>query len=153
MKTCKRQHTWGPPHTRCPECKKLKDNRYHTKNKEELKTYKKQWYKTNKEEHNEKSKKYYQDNRDKILAQTSAYQKRNKDKIRAQKYGLTVEQVAQMLKNQDHKCAICSATLQKYHIDHCHTTNKVRGILCISCNVRLGWFEGREEAITKYRSP
>ena len=151
MKTCKRNHTWGPPHTRCPECVRLKGKVYHSKHKEELKSYKKQWYNDNKEEHNKKNKEYYQTNKEQILANTSAYQKRNKDKIRARRYGLTVKQVAQMLKDQDNKCAICTIVLQKYHIDHCHVTDKVRGILCISCNVKLGWFEGREAAISEYR--
>lgn len=53
-------------------------------------------------------------------------------------YGLTPEQLVQ-LKTLDPVCAICerSTTL---HTDHCHTTNVVRGRLCVRCNTALGKF-------------
>lgn len=42
---------------------------------------------------------------------------------------------------QDGKCAICRTERRwKYRlvVDHCHTTNKVRGLLCESCNLVIG---------------
>ena len=36
-------------------------------------------------------------------------------------------------------CMICGST-HRLCIDHCHTTNKVRGILCSRCNAGLGMF-------------
>lgn len=56
-------------------------------------------------------------------------------------YGLTVEQVDKIATTQDNKCAICKDPLGSTHhaqIDHCHTTGKVRGLLCINCNWLLG---------------
>lgn len=40
-------------------------------------------------------------------------------------------------------CAICKTSLldKKAHIDHCHKTNKVRGVLCELCNKGLGQFK------------
>lgn len=70
----------------------------------------------------------------------------NKDLYRANnfrwKYGMTVEDRDRMFEGQGNCCAICSATEPGgrgyWHTDHCHTTNKVRGVLCHRCNVALG---------------
>jgi len=57
-------------------------------------------------------------------------------------YGITLEQYEQMLIEQDHKCAICGEKPERtLHTDHCHETDKVRGLLCRSCNVGLGHFK------------
>lgn len=56
-------------------------------------------------------------------------------------YGLSVEQVEQMLEMQDNKCDVCHEEFEdtyKVQIDHCHTTGKVRSLLCINCNWLLG---------------
>lgn len=37
-------------------------------------------------------------------------------------------------------CRICSSTEGELHIDHCHTTGVVRGVLCRKCNIGLGHF-------------
>jgi hypothetical protein len=40
------------------------------------------------------------------------------------------------------KCGICGTTEAggrgRFHIDHCHASGKVRGILCLRCNTGLG---------------
>ena len=60
------------------------------------------------------------------------------------KYGVTAEQFHQMLANQNDSCATCKTPFnwinreKKPHIDHCHTTLKVRGLLCKKCNSALG---------------
>lgn len=53
------------------------------------------------------------------------------------KYGLTESRAVEIaaLKNAD--CAICGDTVQKFHIDHCHTTGKFRDLLCSNCNSGL----------------
>lgn len=60
-------------------------------------------------------------------------------------YGITLEQYDSMLKAQNNCCAICSAKkpggrTKLFFIDHCHTTGKVRGLLCMRCNTGLGLF-------------
>lgn len=58
------------------------------------------------------------------------------------RYGISVDDVKTMLVKQDNCCAICFASLDDgYHIDHCHSSDKVRGLLCMSCNVGLGHFQ------------
>lgn len=44
-------------------------------------------------------------------------------------------------KNQSERCALCFTQERRtrdWHVDHCHTTGKVRGILCHHCNLMLG---------------
>jgi hypothetical protein len=78
------------------------------------------------------------------------YRKRNyrpEDKRRWQlktRYGLTPDDVDGMLKRQEGLCAVCSKILGKFHIDHCHTTGVVRGLLCHRCNVLIGALDDAE---------
>lgn len=52
-------------------------------------------------------------------------------------YGITEATRAKMIEAQGRKCAICRLEKDLY-VDHCHTTGKVRGLLCCSCNTGLG---------------
>lgn len=59
---------------------------------------------------------------------------------RAKKYGITKEQVLALFGDTP-TCFICKAEIKKtksIHIDHCHKTGTVRGILCNTCNVGIG---------------
>ena len=62
-------------------------------------------------------------------------------------YGLDGWTFQRLVIGQDGACAICGKPLL-FHpevrapaIDHDHVTGKVRGILCQSCSLRVGWFE------------
>jgi hypothetical protein len=73
--------------------------------------------------------------------------------------GTTVEHLENLKSSQDNKCAICEIPAEeikhtkfKYNplvVDHCHTTGKVRGMLCPSCNHALGHFKDNVVAIAK----
>lgn len=56
------------------------------------------------------------------------------------KYGLTSADKARMHQEQDGSCAICRelVALEDIHVDHCHVSGKVRGLLCSACNKALG---------------
>lgn len=58
------------------------------------------------------------------------------------KYGLTEACLEAMLAEQGGHCAICSAKEPggrgTWHVDHCHTSGHVRGLLCQACNLMLG---------------
>lgn len=59
-------------------------------------------------------------------------------------YGITEDEYISLLLSQKNLCAICkqpNQTKRDWHIDHCHTTGKVRGILCHYCNTGLGQFK------------
>lgn len=61
----------------------------------------------------------------------------------ATKYGITPDDYQRMLDSQNGLCAICKTDQAggrwgRFHVDHCHTTGAVRGLLCHACNVTLG---------------
>lgn len=65
-------------------------------------------------------------------------------------YAITVEDWARMFNAQSGRCAICAAELlfdRTTHVDHCHTTKRVRGLLCARCNKGLGAFADRPEVL------
>lgn len=62
-------------------------------------------------------------------------------------YGLTLEQVEEMKREQEGLCAICSKECghlfyrQGLQIDHDHISGRVRGLLCHNCNVGIGFLQ------------
>ena len=70
---------------------------------------------------------------------TSTNRKIEKLKLR---YGLTYEEWERIREAENFSCMICGITESELgrvlDVDHCHETNKVRGVLCNSCNVILG---------------
>lgn len=78
---------------------------------------------------------------DRFKARQRAYYDRRGYLMRRKwKYGLTLEQVERLLKNAT-ECDICGNEFgdREPAIDHCHTTNKIRGLLCLKCNAALGY--------------
>ena len=71
------------------------------------------------------------------------------------KYGMTLDDYDRMLKSQNNKCAICNNTstgrkgTKYFAVDHCHTSRKVRGLLCHSCNVAIGYMKDDVELLDK----
>lgn len=65
-----------------------------------------------------------------------------------QKYRLTEKDYNEMLESQKGLCALCESRPPK-HIDHCHASGKVRGLLCVQCNTGLGKFKDSEDLLTK----
>jgi hypothetical protein len=65
--------------------------------------------------------------------------RRNKVK---QMYGLEYEVYEKMLADQNGACAICRGGFGEVLpcVDHCHTSGRVRGLLCHNCNLGLGKF-------------
>jgi len=74
--------------------------------------------------------------------------KSNPAHLRKSRYGLTAEQYNDLLVAQGGRCAICkSDTLLQ--VDHDHTTDVVRGLLCRECNMGLGKFKDCVELLTR----
>src|SRR5216684_223008 len=53
-------------------------------------------------------------------------------------YGITVDQYDTMLAQQGGVCKLCREgpknEKSRLHVDHCHATGRVRGLLCYLCN-------------------
>lgn len=59
------------------------------------------------------------------------------------KYGLDINSYNKIYDDQNGKCKICSDKINLC-VDHCHSTGKVRGLLCNFCNTGLGSFKNNE---------
>jgi len=125
----------------CKSCVKVKTKKYWAENKEVMKLRKQAWI----DKDPEKAK------ASKRTSDAKSYEK-NKDKYKCRmlrkKYGITYNEYKIMLKNQENCCAICKGQettrdhkkgkLRELSVDHCHTTLKIRGLLCSHCNRSLG---------------
>ena len=69
---------------------------------------------------------------------------RRRNSYLKKEYSITHEDYEKMLKQQNNGCAICfrKPGEGKYlHVDHCHKTGNIRGLLCHQCNWYLGTIE------------
>lgn len=62
-------------------------------------------------------------------------------------YGLTTEEFSGMILEQNSLCKICKEHMDTPQVDHCHTTGKVRGLLCRNCNTSLGLLKENPETL------
>ena len=80
---------------------------------------------------------WYKKNADKQIVSSRKWKKENKMRIMATKYKITEELLQKLIDDSDGKCNTCGKSA-KLHIDHCHTSYKVRGLLCANCNLAIG---------------
>ncbi len=73
-------------------------------------------------------------------------------------YGISLSQYDAMFARQEGLCAICgrpervswkNGSKKRLCVDHCHSTGKVRGLLCLLCNHALGAFNDDPELVMK----
>jgi hypothetical protein len=98
---------------------------------------------------------HYRKNRENRIAYARAYAKSNPNanhKAHLKRaYGISYEEYARLLSEQNGRCGICGTDdpqckNDRWHVDHCHATQKVRGLLCRPCNHMLGL--GRDNPAT-----
>jgi len=82
--------------------------------------------------------------------QRNDYNRRNNKKMKKYRrkysikylYGLSHDEYEILLNIQDNKCAICKNPFDKTpYVDHEHSKNNVRGLLCHNCNFAIGYFK------------
>ena len=89
---------------------------------------------------------WVQANPDRVKQRGLAWRNANKQKVRdynlRSRIGISLSQWDYFFVKQEGKCGICQAVPQKRLVaDHCHSTGKFRGLLCIRCNGALGIVE------------
>lgn len=76
---------------------------------------------------------------------------RNKQLL--ERYGINIKEYNDMLVKQNYCCAICNKHISELSVnlavDHCHTSMKIRGLLCFNCNSGLGRFKDNTEFLLK----
>ena len=128
------------------------------KTAEEKKQYRREQYLKNKDKEKAAREIYYSKNKESILARNKKYNKENPDKrksaILKYEYGITLDQYNEMFRAQEGKCAICqrhqNELTRTLCVDHDHKTNKVRALLCLTCNTDVSVVENRLEEMTNY---
>jgi hypothetical protein len=129
---------------------KNRANNYYQKNKKKMTRRNRLKYKKNIEHY----RKYQRDYRNANIEEMRQYQKQymkiwrknNPLKCKNQRYkrdyNLTIHDIVKLKRQQNYKCPICLSFLtSKFVVDHNHTTEKVRGLLCRRCNTSLGLFK------------
>lgn len=125
----------------CRACQKIKYNEYRKANPEIINAKWKRYYERNREKMIKRTRDY--ENRQGLQVTKDKHSKYGKSKGRFLRYGITEEIYLKLREQQEQKCAMCNNLFgdSMVHIDHCHKTNKVRGILCVPCNLMLGIIE------------
>jgi hypothetical protein len=89
-----------------------------------------------------------------ITARSRKWQEDNPEQYKSNqlqlKYGITLEEKIEMIKQQGNRCAICEDVFQNdkaTHVDHCHKTKDIRAILCHHCNTCLGHFKDSKKLL------
>lgn len=127
-------------------------------NRERTREIAKEWNRNNAELIKERT----GNNREKYNEYMRQWRLKNIEKVRAREvinerkrnYGITAEQYNELLEQCDGKCPICGREFgtgrKGPHIDHCHTTKVVRGLICGRCNCAEGHLKTSENALRLY---
>jgi len=99
-----------------------------------------------------------------VLVASSVEERREKDRLRKKakyqtrrdtilknRYGIMEFDYEQLAQKQGNVCAICglAPTTKRLDLDHCHSTNKIRGLLCNNCNRGLGHFKNNKDLLAR----
>ena len=112
----------------CKVCKREEFSAHRAKNKDKYNEYNKKWY----------------------------AKPENAAKVRGywlgRKFKVSLDDYDRMFAEQNGTCAICGSPDSggvgpHFSVDHCHTTGKIRGLLCRSCNVGIGNFQDNPETM------
>lgn len=131
-----------------PEARKLYMQEYFKNNPEKFKLNEEQM----KLKNDRRRDKYSEDvsYREGLKIKSKEWHQNNPEKRIARRlkttYGMSIEDFNSMMESCRHKCEICGYEDKSKKqifpvVDHCHTTGKVRGILCSNCNHALGKFK------------
>lgn len=141
------------------EAKRAYAKKWREENKEKMRAYRAVYRERNRELLAQKRNAWLAANREHILERKRIWYRENKEKSVAsarhsyytRKYGITPEEAVAMFEAQGSVCKICKSdtpgSSKNWHVDHCHSTGKVRGILCNHCNLMLGYAKDNQQIL------
>lgn len=116
---------------------------------------------------------WYDANREKAVAAAERWQRRNPERVRVYQeayrsrperkrtmrdlyyrrtFGISADEFDVILVAQGRCCAICGVRPEReasLHVDHCHETGRIRGIVCLNCNQGIGKFNDDPELLER----
>lgn len=128
-------------HPYCRKCRAVERRNSRNANPEKLREQSRQSYR----KHKEKRAVTRQ-----LFLSTENGQRKTKSWKMQGRYGITLDDYNDMRNEQRYCCAICGghetevpkgnskSNERALHVDHCHTTGIIRGLLCTNCNTMLG---------------
>jgi hypothetical protein len=135
---------------RCLECGRENAREWNRKNREHCRQKNHLYHKINKLKIKERKRRNY-------LQTKKEYLFSARNRMLKNTYNMTIDEYNLLLKKQKGLCAICkkqetvvsnktNGTIDSLRVDHCHSTNINRGLLCSKCNLAIGLF--KENLIT-----
>lgn len=130
---------------RCPDCEETKPldafyNAPKSTSKTKTSAHCKECARRRAREYNKRNAQAISEKR-KAARRTPEGLRKSRDRDLRRHYGIGLVDLEQMISAQENRCAICSDEFtsdKQTHVDHCHRTGSIRGILCAACNLMLG---------------
>lgn len=108
------------------------------------------------EKYLERTRAWRRKNKHKVVAASAKWRDANREHVRRNlrnyklriTYGIGIDTYEQMLQSQGGVCAICKGTPKgkiNFCVDHDHATGAVRGLLCGTCNLAIGYLNDSQE--------
>lgn len=149
---------------RCKSCSKEATARYRAAHPERVKEATKLRRAANRDKYNAQAREY--NAKPESKARVKAWNEANRDRFPAYNaqsrtrkywdrmeatYGINRRAYEQFWSDQNGRCPICGTSLDEthIHIDHCHVSGQVRGLLCVSCNLGLGQFKESQHILAR----
>jgi len=134
----------------CKPCRAIISRDYVRRNPEKVRLSHAKTRKKNPDVYRRKALKWVAGNREKARA----INRRCARKRLLRSLSMTLDDLQLAFERQGGKCTICEIKIdlnggKHIHIDHCHETNRFRGILCIGCNTSLGKFGESPERLER----
>lgn len=131
---------YGKPRSHCKKCHSAASGRWNKSNSGRRAVYVAEWHGVNKERVRAHKRKYEENMTPEQIARRKDYLYWRHIRIN---YGLTPEAFKALLESQGGVCALCKKPGRigrngKFYVDHCHETERVRGLVCRPCNTSLG---------------
>jgi len=146
---------------KCSKCGETKPESAFSVNQSQCKSCRsatqRAWRERNPGREDESNRKWREKNSDRLKSKATKWQKENPTKVietswRSGGIDLSWEGYLMLLEQQEFSCAICGEKHtegKKLQVDHCHSTGKIRGLLCHRCNKGLGFFRDSADSLNR----